>query len=115
MICTDNNKIEEALKIQEDMKFNHSCLMPCKFLLDFTNDGVENPYVDNTHYLLFNSELEKRQAKYIYGIIDLLAALGGYLGSFLGVSLFHLREGFAFLIRKINQCIQFLLEIQSML
>ena len=103
MVCTDIDKIEEALKIQEEMKFNHSCLMPCKFLLDFTNGVVEDPSANYTNFLIFNRELEKRQAKYIYGIIDLLAALGGYLGSFLGISLFHLREGFAFLIRKVNQ------------
>lgn len=42
-----------------------------------------------------------QEVKTMYTWIDLFAALGGYLGSFLGVSLFHLRDGFAFILRKV--------------
>ena len=100
MICTDKAKIMKALRIQENMKYNHSCKSPCGFLGNFANNIAKDPDPNDGHLLMFKRILERRQSKYIYSITDLLAALGGYLGSFLGASLFHLKDGFAFLVRK---------------
>ena len=97
-ICKDQNQVEKAIKIFNTTLHNYSCNYPCEYLSDLNNHQVEA--IPGSHFFMFKRFVEKRTAKHLYSLIDLFAALGGYLGSFLGVSLFHLREGFAFLIKK---------------
>ena len=104
LICKDQNVIPLALKTQKEIMEWHSCKIPCNFVDNFFYQNEELfdliPGL-NIQQLNFRRFVEKREAKYIYTEVDLFAALGGYLGSFLGISLFHLRDGFAFLVRKI--------------
>ena len=85
------------------ISFNHSCKFPCEFLGSFNNQKEEllqDQYPD-VQILSFRGSVEKHQSKYIYTEVDLFAALGGYLGSFLGISLLQFSDLFAILLRKV--------------
>ena len=46
----------------------------------------------------FNKFIKTTKSRYAYQELELLAEFGGYVGLFLGISVFHLREVFQTLI-----------------
>ena len=48
----------------------------------------------NVLILKFNKFIKFTKAKHVYDELSLLAEIGGYIGLFLGVSVFHLRTTF---------------------
>ena len=46
----------------------------------------------------FNKFIKITKARYAYRELEFLAEFGGYVGLFLGISVFHLREAFQRLI-----------------
>ena len=78
---------------------NKSNPHPCKHLGDFYLLEKSNT-VPGYHTFSFSSFLEKLESKYSYQFIDLFADLGGYLGVFLGTSLFQLKDVFAYFFEK---------------
>ena len=46
----------------------------------------------------FNRFIKTTKARYVYRELEFLAEFGGYVGLFLGISVFHLREMFQALI-----------------
>ena len=96
-ICT-NSSIGKL--IAETNGYKPACKYPCQYLGDFELSSKEvRPGLIR---LWFKKYVRVFETKYTYSLVDLFAALGGYLGSFLGVSLFHLRDGLAYLIRKVT-------------
>ena len=95
-ICQDER--EQAKAILKMATNQDLCIFPCRHLgnLAISSSRAQEGF----YFFYFKRHLQKYESKYTYGLVDLFAALGGYLGSFLGVSLFHLRDGFAYLIRK---------------
>ena len=49
----------------------------------------------------FNRFIKTTKARYVYQELEFLAEFGGYVGLFLGISVFHLREVFQGLIHVI--------------
>ena len=104
-ICTDSSLAKEAMKIYKKEHKNPSCLIPCKFLnrfAKFTNILMERK--DNTRLLVvsFKKYISKSKAFLTYSGLDLFAAVGGYVGLCLGFSILDIRNGFSFVIRKVN-------------
>ena len=81
--------------------YEDSCLFPCDYLgnIDLSERASDSSNPGKIK-LRFKRYIQKFQTRNTYSLVDLFAALGGYLGSFLGVSLFHLKDGLAYLIRK---------------
>ena len=97
-ICTEPNKSAQAYELFDSLRTKTSikeCLYPCRFLrtkfLGMTHDeggglcGGKSCFV-----LLFDEFIKVSEAKYSYTELELLAEVGGYVGLFLGVSVFHL-------------------------
>ena len=102
-VCTDQEKAKKALKIYENGFTNTSCLYPCKHLASFTLtvDTVEDENEVRPLPIFFKKYLPVNTSKCSYTLLDLYAALGGYMGLFLGISIFQIKDGFAFFIRKV--------------
>lgn len=100
-ICTNDSLGWAAINLHTDIMYNNSCLYPCQFLSNFvvTRSGTKS---DQTVFR-FKPFVEKYEARYTYGVIDLFAALGGYIGLFLGFSLFQIRDGIVAIIKMISQ------------
>ena len=99
--CTELEKMREAVRIHDQVMMNSSCLYPCQYLGNFYISKNIEPA--GQHLFLFKRFVQKQETKPTYSSIDLFAALGGYLGSFLGISLFHLKDCFAFFLKKFVQ------------
>ena len=95
-VCTNATKGKMAINLRNKYSLNHTCLYPCQYLSDFSFTTAEGG-----NWFLFSEFCQVHETRLTYTELDLLAALGGYIGLFLGVSLFHLRDGIVFLIRKI--------------
>ena len=98
-ICTDQNKSLEALEIFWDCLWNQKksrCLYPCNFL---KNKITTTKYRDETSadkiMLTFDEYIKVTTSNYGYTELELLAELGGYVGLFLGISVFDLRLVFS--------------------
>ena len=98
-LCRDEKQVQKSLQILRRVMRNHSCDYPCDFLSNFSVNQVKGDIL-GTHFINLKEFIEKRESTFTYGWVDLFAALGGYLGSFLGVSLLHISDGFTFLLRK---------------
>ena len=60
-------------------------------------------YIDFGDYnglqLIFNRFITTTKARYAYRELELLAEFGGYVGLFLGISVFNLREAFGKMVK----------------
>ena len=98
-ICTEQNKSLEALEMFWDILWNQKkarCLYPCNFL---KNQITTTKYRDETSadkiMLTFDEYIKVTTSNYGYTELELLAELGGYVGLFLGISVFDLRLVFS--------------------
>ena len=94
-ICTEQNKSLEALEMFLDILLNQKktkCPYPCNFLI---NRITTTKYRDQTSVdkimLTFDEYIKVTTSNYGYTELELLAELGGYVGLFLGISVFDLR------------------------
>ena len=99
-ICTEKNKSLEAndffMNILTNMEEVEECPYPCHFL---TNRIRTTEYKDKTSndsliWLGFDKYIKVIKSNYSYTGLELLAELGGYVGLFLGISVFDLRRIF---------------------
>ena len=72
---------------------------PCQFLgkIELAEKRDTDP---GTHTFHLSSSMQKIESKFSYEFLDLFADFGGYLGIFLGTSLFQLRDAISYLIKK---------------
>ena len=79
-----------------------SCPYPCKFTRTYFRDKTKlkpdhgNP---SSLFLRFNTFVKVSKARYSYGGLEILAELGGYVGLFLGISVFHLSDAFQKIVK----------------
>ena len=111
-ICTKGNTSLQALDIYQDlMATESSCLKPCSFtsptvsIKDLLPEHGQNEN-DGEHdiskqYLHFKQFIKQTKSRIDYTELELLAEVGGYVGLFMGFSVFHLRNIFVYLIEKI--------------
>ena len=93
-ICTEQNKSLDATflfwEILNNKKEAKDCPYPCHFLLSQITTTNYNPS-SNRIYLKFDKYIKVTTSTYGYTELELLAELGGYVGLFLGLSVFDLR------------------------
>ena len=109
-ICRDQNKSNLAMKrfiqIKRSTRFaRKDCHYPCKFTKIFFSDKKEMDLKKKSGLsslsFNFNKFISLSKARYAYGGLELLAEFGGYVGLFLGISVFSLSEAFEKLVKTI--------------
>ena len=98
-ICTEKNKSSEAYQLFKDVFTSTNkqgakeCPYPCQFLMNriTTTDYKDKNDTDNAIWLVFDEYIKVTTSTYSYTELELLAELGGYIGLFLGLSVFDLR------------------------
>ena len=105
-ICTDQNKSNLAMKFFTQLKskrfITKDCPYPCKFTKIFSNIKRKLDVKKKSALSLFFSKfISLSKARYAYGGLELLAEFGGYVGLFLGISVFSLSEAFEKLVKII--------------
>ena len=102
-ICTDQDKSNKSMKCYKDQWNNifniNQCLYPCKFTKIYMGRGSD--YDEPKIRFEFNRFIKTTKARYVYQELEFLAEFGGYVGLFLGISVFHLREAFQRLIHTV--------------
>ena len=95
-ICTNQNQSKHALELYRNL-FNKrfaikECPYPCIFMkVSFRSKTFRNsPGLT----LQFNKFIRTTRATHFYGELEMLAEFGGYMGLFLGISVYHLRTTF---------------------
>ena len=95
-ICTNQNQSKHALELYRNL-FNKrfaikECPYPCLFMkVSFRSKTFRNsPGLT----LQFNKFIRTTRATHFYGELEMLAEFGGYMGLFLGISVYHLRTTF---------------------
>ena len=91
-ICMDLNKSKQAKDLYD--LFHHkthqikNCLYPCKFIKTGVRPSRKRSY-HNTTKLNFDKFIKVTKAVYSYTELELLAEFGGYVGLFLGISVYQ--------------------------
>ena len=95
-ICTNQSQSKHALEFYRNL-FNKrfaikECPYPCTFMkVSFRSKTFRNsPGLT----LQFNKFIRTTRATHFYGELEMLAEFGGYMGLFLGISVYHLRTTF---------------------
>ena len=102
-ICTNQNKSNLAMKHLNDLKRNRfttkDCPYPCKSTkISFSNKKE----IGNVSLVLnFNKFISLSKARIAYGELELLAEFGGYVGLFLGISVFSISDALEKLVKTI--------------
>ena len=98
-VCIEMENREKAFKIYNSQKNKRNkiedCQYPCNFIKSWLS--VEQFRLNQTSKdfsLNFDKFIKVTKAKYSYTELELLAELGGYVGLFLGLSVFHLSQAF---------------------
>ena len=88
------------MKFYNEQYFDRShlkeCPYPCKSTKVYMGRGSE--YKEPKLNFKFNKFIKTTKSRFAYQELELLAEFGGYVGLFLGISVFHLREVFQTLI-----------------
>ena len=109
-ICKDPEKSKEAFELFSEYraygKNNRSlaCLKPCSFLnirLSKSNERVtESDHGKLTFF--FEEIIQETKSYYSYGSREFIAEIGGYVGLFIGASVYQLADLFENIIRKLK-------------
>ena len=90
--------------VSKSFQMEGLCPYPCKFTRNYFRDRRKlSPYHENPSslFLKFNKFIKISKARHSYGGLELLAEFGGYVGLFLGVSVFHLSQAFEKIVQII--------------
>ena len=111
-ICTNNKTGIKALELFDNLSseryFIDECLYPCKFIKIAltTLKGIHNTTQNHTFKMYFNQYIKVTDTQYSYTGLELLAEFGGYVGLFLGISVFHLNQVFAKIVNYLSMTCQ---------
>ena len=107
-ICTDQNKSREALELFKSLVDRRlmisECPYPCKFIRSWITYGLSRSSEDKLAknpkgvVLIFDKFIKITKAQYSYRGLELVADFGGYVGLFLGFSVFGFNEYFSTLL-----------------
>ena len=99
-ICTDQDKSNRAKNFYIEQWYNRYTIKQCPYPCKFTkiNMGSKSKNEEPHMFFQFEKFIRTTKARYAYQGLEFLAEFGGYVGLFLGISVFHLREVFQTLI-----------------
>ena len=94
-ICVNQNLSKHALEMYRSLFYKRNtiedCPYPCTFMkISFRSKTLNAPGLT----LNFNKFIQTTRATHFYGELEMLAEFGGYMGLFLGISVYHLRTTF---------------------
>ena len=104
-ICGTEEKAKKSWAIyKEENYLNISCLYPCTYLSNFSRKKSVIAAKNETRDLFigFREYIQKNVASCTYSGLDLFAAVGGYVGLFLGISILHVSDGFSYVLKKLK-------------
>ena len=96
-ICTDQNLGKQAYKLYEEYIRHQNyqlkeCLYQCNFLnIVLTPQLLRRNDSKNKTSFVFEEYIKVSKSSFAYTELELLAELGGYVGLFMGLSVFDLR------------------------
>jgi len=111
-ICTDNKTGMKALELFDELSseryFISDCLYPCKFIKIAltTLKGIHDHNTTHTFKMDFDQYIKVTDSQFSYTGLELLAEFGGYVGLFLGISVFHLNQVFAKIVNYLSMTCQ---------
>ena len=101
----DHEKGHEAMDLYEKLLAKRftidECPYPCSFTRTFTRDKSANN--QGKLQFIFSNLVKTTKSRYSYRELELLAEFGGYVGLFLGISVFNLREVFGKILKLISR------------
>ena len=104
-ICTNNVTGKQALKLFETLSekrhFITECPYPCNFVKLFVI-SLKGRELKTTFKMDFNQYIKVTEAYYSYTELELIAEFGGYVGLFLGISVFDINWIFSKIINYIR-------------
>ena len=104
-ICETEEKAKKAWAIYKEENINISCLYPCTYLSNFSRKKSVIAAKNGTRdlYIGYGEYIQKNVSSCTYSGLDLFAAVGGYVGLFLGISILHISDCFSLVLRKLLQ------------
>ena len=105
-ICEDPEVAKKALDLFESYQFQYEgqCMKPCTYLRLKVILEKQINLANEDGYLRVNFEDQVKQVKsfYRYSFLSLIAEVGGYVGLFLGVSVYQLTTVFEALYNRLK-------------
>ena len=101
IICTEKDAMIKAINLFKNMTESElkECPYPCKFLKVMATPSrarAEKHDKNGKMILTFDKYIRVTNAEYSYTELELFAEFGGYVGLFLGMSVFHLSAELVF-------------------
>ena len=90
-ICTDKDSAIEAMEIGIDERRRPKCPNPCNYIKVITIPISKNRNVNFLKFFLPDS-IKVHKAYYAYDEVSLIAEIGGYVGLFLGSSVYQITD-----------------------
>ena len=94
-ICKNLNDSQKAKELFDLLHYRYCKINDCPYPCQFIKSSLV-PYagrsVKNTTKIGFDNFIKVTKATYSYTELELLAELGGYVGLFLGISVFHVSQ-----------------------
>lgn len=105
-LCSERNLAWIAFEqLREGLYGGVECQVPCRHLMNTISSinvvEIEDQKNATSFLFFFKREVKKSQSRVIYGELELMAEVGGYVGLFLGMSVFQIRLGISTLLTKI--------------
>jgi hypothetical protein len=109
-ICKDPEKSKMAYELFSEYR-NYgrnikslTCLKPCSFLSIKLSKSNENPIGQNIGKLIFffKELIQETSSYYSYGSREFIAEIGGFVGLFIGASVYQLADLFENITRKVK-------------
>ena len=95
-ICTNQNQSKHALELYRSLFYKRFTIKECPYPCTFMKVSFRSKTPINSPGLTlkFNKFIRTTRATHFYGELEMLAEFGGYVGLFLGISVYHLRTTF---------------------
>ena len=104
-VCRDKIRGKKALELfknvkKSNMDFVKECFFPCTNIKIKGLGNVQNDLVKVTFSRLEFEQFIKVSTSFVtYTALELVAEVGGYVGLFLGISVFHLSDAIGWIIK----------------
>ena len=92
-ICTEEDSAIKAIQIGTNARKTSKCPNQCNYIKLFTIPHIKHPKITGKFLKFFMPyTIQVHKAYYAYDAVSLLAEIGGYVGLFLGFSIYQLTD-----------------------